>query len=804
MIQECSNWGTDKLIDALTLFCREGRGLGKETVQSENLNFMQEASMLRSVHSKYCVLSDRDVGVRFKKDANMMTRNVLSRLSASVFYTTLAIMLQLTSLSGLAAGRESGLNDYNTLVGFVEGNGVEQTGYSVALYAIKAKRGRFNENLHLGTGITDDTGRFEIRYKLPFRVSQQQKIVFHVVATRDKAMLASAFGAVTQHDRVVVNERTSVAMGTAFAQFIDGDRIRGNAYGILNAAKMAANMANPKTGVIGDVLIRVPNGTETSTYPTFNTIANIVSSCIDAMSNCEALFEKTAPPGGPKPTTVLQAIANMAKYPSQNVSDLFRLANLNPTFYPALATEPTSWLLFIKFTGGSYSRYAASNLMSGPGNIAIDQRGFAWINDNYVPAPQLQISCAGLRLMKFYPWGESFPGSPYFGGGLSGAGFGITLDRHGKIWVGNFGFEAPDCDGSIPPDPDHEIPATHNSLSLFRPTGEPISNSDGMTEGDIWWPQATVSDKKGNIWVANCGNDTVTLIPRGESWLAQNIVLPGGQGAKGNFIVMSPHKPRLKPFAIAIDRTGRAWVTANKAGSGDGRFAAGRVYRISSDGSVERLPDKDKHGFPVLSWPMGISSDSKGNMWVSNSDAVNVPCVTPLDPQRGDGPSIALYAADGGYPVKFEGGGLTIPWGNAIDGNDTLWVFNFGQHPIDRIDEETIWPLTAVSHFCGADESKCPSGLRTGDPISPDTGYASDALDRITGGGIDPSGNLWLMNNWKKTGPFDPVYNTNPGGNSFVIIPGVAAPIKTPLIGPPVSFDRRAGRHHHSDRYKRR
>jgi hypothetical protein len=31
-----------------------------------------------------------------------------------------------------------------------------------------------------------------------------------------------------------------------------------------------------------------------------------------------------------------------------------------------------------------------------------------------------------------------------------------------------------------------------------------------------------------------------------------------------------------------------------------------------------------------------------------------------------------------------------------------------------------------------------------------------------------------------------PVYDTNPGGNSFVIVPGAATPVRTPVIGPPV------------------
>jgi sugar lactone lactonase YvrE len=486
---------------------------------------------------------------------------------------------------------------------------------------------------------------------------------------------------------------------------------------------------------------------------------------------------------------VLQALANVTRYPSNRVPELFELAD-SAVYAPALEAPPTSWLLFVKFTGEFASEYAPTNLMSGPGNVAFDERGFAWINDNYVPTAPLGVAaCAGLRLLTFHPWGAPFPGSPYFGGGLSGAGFGISIDPRGRIWVGNFGFEAPAC--TMLDDPLRKVPATHDSVSAFRPDGSPISGFEGFTDGLMWWPQATVPDRKGNVWVANCGNDTVTLIPNGKPERARNIALPGGQGERGRYRVELPDRPLIKPFAIAIDPRGRAWVTGNRTGHVPGTEGpAGRVYRVSADGSVETLPHRTaEHPDSVLSWPMGISGDSAGNMWVSNSDSVDVPCVTPLNPQDGDGASVVLYPADGGAPQRYVGGGISIPWGNAIDGNDTLWVFNFGHKPTRDVTEDTTWPDTALSHFCGTDESRCPAGKRTGDPISPDTGYVSDALDRITGGGIDLSGNVWLMNNWKKTGPYPPVYQTNPGGNSFVIVPGAAAPVRTPVIGPPVAFD---------------
>lgn len=680
---------------------------------------------------------------------------------------------------------------FQTLRGTVEGNGSVLPGYVVSLYASDV---RSRSAIHLlGKDTSDEEGKFEIRYRLKTRFSHNIKPVLYILAERYPVMLASVIGTGNEvYNKIVINERTTVATGTAFAQFVDGRKIRGNTYGMSNAVNMAENLANPRSGDVGVVLFKSPNGTETSTYPTFNSLSNVVASCVADDDNCYSLFEATTPAGRPETTTVLQAVANLAKYPSQNRHTIFNLSLLSEVYSPALTSKPTSWLLFLKFTGGFYSAYADDNLMSGPGNVAFDKRGFAWINDNYVPSAELQLSCAGLRLMKFYPWGESFDDSPYFGGGLSGAGFGISLDPRGNIWVGNFGFEAPACDGSLPPDPANKIPATHNSVSLFRPDGKPISGPEGFTRGHIWWPQGTVSDRKGNIWLANCGNDTVTVIPRGIPWRARNIPLPNGQGEAGNLKVMLPYEPLIKPFAIAIDPKGRAWVTGNRADwDGIKGDPAGLVYRISLDGTVETLPNPiGDDGEPFLKWPMGIAGDSKGNMWVSNSDSVNVPCVTPLQGQDGGDPAIIFYPADDGPPSLYTGGGLSIPWGNAVDGNDTLWVFNFGHTPTDIVDEDTTWPDTAVSHFCGADESKCPSGLKRGAAISPGKGYVSDALDRVTGGGIDPSGNLWLLNNWKKTGPYPPVYDTNPGGNSIVIVPGAAAPIKTPLIGPPESFER--------------
>ena len=217
---------------------------------------------------------------------------------------------------------------FQTLHGTVEGNGSVLPGYVVSLYASDV-RSRSAVRL-LGKDTSDDEGKFEIRYLLKTRFSHGFQPVLFIILENGPVMLASVIGTGNEvYNKVVVNERTTVATGTAFAQFVDGRKIRGNIYGMANAANMVENLADPRTGDVGAVLFNSPNGTETSTYRTFNSMANVVASCVAADANCRTLFEATTPAGRPETTTVLQAVANLAKYPSQNRDTIFNLSSIS-------------------------------------------------------------------------------------------------------------------------------------------------------------------------------------------------------------------------------------------------------------------------------------------------------------------------------------------------------------------------------------------------------------------------------------------------------------------------------------------
>jgi sugar lactone lactonase YvrE len=654
--------------------------------------------------------------------------------------------------------------------GFVESNHAGLPDYQVLLY-VAILHTHWTEWRFLGTDKTDSKGHFAIVYSPPEARDEQLRPLLFVEAVSRQVMLASAIGSVDNAPQsVVVDELTTVATGNAFAQFIDGSKITGNPYGMSNAVHMAANLADPGSGDVGVVLDRTPNGTETSTLATFNSLSNAVASCVAEQSNCEKLLKLATPAGEGKPKTVLQALANIVKNPSFLTKDgglasddpLFDLSEQAKIYSPFLAQRPTNWLLFLKITGGFYSEQNADNLLNGPANFAIDGHGDAWVANNYIPEPPSQYACAGNRLMEFYPWGQNFPGSPFVGGGISGAGYGITFDPTGNIWSANFGFQDPPCANT-------PQAATSDSVSLFRSNGQPISPADGYTKGDISWPQGTVSDRRGNIFVANCGNDSITEIPQGNPDAAFNIPLGP---------TPAPGQPQIKPFGEVVDRQGNVWVTDNFNDS---------VAIISPAGKlVDTLPGIF-NGNTVLTHPVGDAVDSRGDVWVANSDWLDVPCPKATNPGTAKNPSITLYRANTRIPAAgspFTGGGLTVPWGIAVDGDDTVWVFNFGAEPVMPPGHEITTP-TGISRFCGTKSWKCPRYLRVGDPISPNTGYQSNALERITGGQIDPSGNIWVTGNWKiNANP-----NQNPGGNSIAIVIGAAVPIRTPLIGPPVPFD---------------
>jgi streptogramin lyase len=319
------------------------------------------------------------------------------------------------------------------------------------------------------------------------------------------------------------------------------------------------------------------------------------------------------------------------------------------------------------------------------------------------------------------------------GGGMNSPAS-VAVDESGNIWASSY----------------------FNAVSEFSPAGSATFPA-GISGSGINESYGMALDVHGNVWIANeettsnSGTGDVTELnpsgqpiassitaggiyfpigvaadPNGDMWFADygdsKVTLLSNSGSAISASTGWGGKSLAFPVALAVDSGHNAWVV-NQGGLLP-------ITKISSDGSKVTNYDCDCNG------ASGVAADQKGNIWIANYYGNSVSEVNTCG-------SLEVDAATGG--------GVLRPQGIAVDGAGIVWVANYQSN--------------SLSELAGASSSS------PGKFLSPTSGFGTDAslLDPY-GLAIDASGNLWL---------------TNSGKNTLTEFIGVAAPVKTPLAGPP-------------------
>jgi streptogramin lyase len=595
----------------------------------------------------------------------------------------------------------------------------------------------------VGDATTDALGRFTI----PYRKSKSSSIFFLNADVSHGVEFVTILGS-NLPQSATINELTTVAASYSTAQFYRTGVISGSSFGLQIAAGMNDNIVQSATGQSSAVLLNSPNADQTNSLRSTRSLANLLTACVNDPAVTATLIDLTTAAGSLPPHNTAEALANLARDPGQNVDGIFALTLLSNVYAPPLVSSPDAWTLTVKLNDSGDD----SMLIGGPGNLVFDERGYAWVTNNTI---QGTPNSSRFNLV-FKPNGwpadgrNGMPRSPLLGGGILGAGYGVTIDPHGQVWFGNFGWgPCDDCDPS---------PDGNGSISRFTLTGIPVSPPDAYQGGPVR-AQGMASDVRGNIWISSFGNNSVYVFEHGNPHQSVGFDQHFGGG----------------PFDIALAADGSAWVSN---GLGEPPASVARYALVN--GSLEQ---QFRH---FLGQQLrGISLDSHGNAWVAS---------------QGDNFLYALRAFDGAEIGHFNGGGVDGPWGVAVDGEDNVWVANFG--PL-----ESGPPFTGrLSKLAGVN---APPGKNVGDPISPPTGYTvptagSEVLlhngaplygqgeppsfipmMRQTSVVIDQAGNIWSLNNWKPD--FDIDASLNPGGDGIIIFVGLAPPPTTHVHQSPAS-----------------
>ncbi len=316
-----------------------------------------------------------------------------------------------------------------------------------------------------------------------------------------------------------------------------------------------------------------------------------------------------------------------------------------------------------------------------------------------------------------------------------GSSVGIAIDGSGDVWFSE----------------------TSTTIGELNPAGALLSPAGGYSGAGVNTPNELAIDTDGNVWVANQAGSVSEFSSNGTP-----LSPSGGYTGGGLDGCDTP----------AIDTSGNVWVS-NKSNSS--------VSELNSSGS----PISGSGGFTGggLSTPHGLAIDAEGHVWTGNGGNSSITELSssgsPLSPSGG-----------------FTGGGLANPHEVAFDPSGHLWTTNRNNSTLSEFNSSGS-PLSGSGGFTGGGLN-APNGIavdslghvfagnqtsgdngttisefaNTGTAISPSTGFIGAGLNGPHDMALDASGNLWVNND---------------NGSSVTEFVGIAAPVKTPLLGLPVA-----------------
>jgi len=613
-------------------------------------------------------------------------RNLLALLASSVVFSA-----GCANMSSTAPAVNS-LSSPATLSGKIHGGNQPVIGATVTLWYA----GQNAPAVQAATTTTDATGSFAFNrgpdnqsdngttdtYSCPLTGGVADPVVYVVskggntqnngnpAQNNSAAAFIAIYGQCSQlsaSNFVYMSEATTVATMAAVQQFFNpaDDSIKADATGqqkliMVNIPNTIALLADTSTGLtIPSKTIGVGGGgniaagvilTATPENAKLNTLANIISSCINgatsAATACSSLFAAAVPPipnttnigsGTFAPATdTLQALyyifTNPTNSGSTNINNLFALQPaVGAPYLPSLAAAPNDWTVGVSYT--SSSSCTTGNFISSPTDINIDALDNVWFGNAQTGGNLSAISPAGApyQCVNFDTGASSSGGTLDSAGNIWMAGA-ATLYRYNQFThaslafpvalnplaitadgIGNIYFTA--VTGSV--GTVYELVGAATSVGAVTPLA--ISNTVGAAPLRLF-PDFQGNATQGNIWVSS-----------GSTFVSQ--LAPSSDPGNMNGFVTNPITTSGNSWGVSVGRANGVFVSSIDNGAIDQLVKSGSTY-VSAAGWPFTAATAG------ISSPQGMTVDGRGNSWIANSGSPSISEVSffgtlPLSPSTG-------------------------------------------------------------------------------------------------------------------------------------------------------------------------
>jgi sugar lactone lactonase YvrE len=280
---------------------------------------------------------------------------------------------------------------------------------------------------------------------------------------------------------------------------------------------------------------------------------------------------------------------------------------------------------------------SANGQLSRPTAIAIAANGNLWVTDSGNRRVE-EFTPAGAYVAKF---GSAGTGQGQFAGSGPEA---IAIDYHGNIWV-------TDTYGG--------------RLEKFNENGAFVRSvaTKGSGPGQLGQPDGIAIGPGGNVFASDWEDDKVAEYGEGGAFIRQF----GSQGSEPGQL--------QDPTGIAIDGRGDIWVPDEKNGRVE-EFNQGGEYlgRFGAKGTGA--------GQFELSYPTGIATDAKGDIWVTDAGDNRVEKWVSAGYVPAGATFLRSFGTEGTANGQFR-----WPIGVATDGKGNVWVSDFFNNRIEKFNE---------------------------------------------------------------------------------------------------------------------